>query len=49
VQEDVLRELARILAAAWLRYQRVPKIREESPPEPKKELDTSPPRSLHGQ
>jgi hypothetical protein len=49
VQEDVLRELARILAAAWLRYQRVPKIREESPPEPKKELDTSPPRSPHGQ
>jgi len=49
VQEEVLRELARILAAAYLRYQRVPKIREESLPEPKKELDTSPPRSPYGQ
>jgi len=49
VQEDVLKELASILAAAYLRYQRVRKIREEPLPEPKKELDPSPPRSPHGQ
>ena len=48
MRDDVIRELASILAAAYLRYQRVRKICEEPLPEPKKELDPSPPRSLHG-
>lgn len=49
LDEDVIRELAQILAAAFLRYQRVQKVREESEPESKNELDTSAAQSLHGQ
>jgi hypothetical protein len=49
LDEDVIRELAQILAAAFLRYQRVRKVREESEPESKNELDSSAAQSLHGQ
>jgi len=49
LDEDVIRELAQILAAAFLRYQRVQKVREELEPEPKNELDTSAAQSPHGQ
>ena len=49
MDEDVIRELAQILAAAFLRYQRVRRVREESEPDPKNELDTSAAQSPHGQ
>lgn len=49
LDEDVMRELAQILAAAFLRYQRVPKVREESEPKPQNELDTSSVQSPHRQ
>lgn len=49
LDEDVIRELAQILAAAFLRYQRVQKIRQEAEPESKNELDSSAAQSLHGQ
>ncbi len=49
LDEDVVRELALILASAFLRRQRIERLREEPESPPENQLDTSPVQSLHGQ